>query len=158
MQPSNQLLKPVIMLALGFALGLGAANYYFAAAGNEDKASAAAPPPPATAKAPEAYVLSAAPNAPIKLAANLGPLTKDSAGINALSEDISLSETVDAGRQETAATEPSPEALARNPPIDRAAAPQLSSQEIDNLENKLRESENTAPIPGNEGLLGHERL
>lgn len=162
MQPSNQLLKPVIMSALGFALGLGAANY-FSAAGNEDKASAtaAAPPPPAIAKTPEAYALSAAPNAPIKLAANLGPPTKDSAGINTLSEDISLSETVDASSQEAAATEPSPEALAKNQPLDRAATPHLSPQETDALESKLRlESENTAPIPseGNEGLLGHERL
>jgi hypothetical protein len=157
MQTSNQLLKPVIMLALGLALGLGVANY-FAAVGNEGKATATASPPPASAMTPEAYVLSAALNAPRKLAANLGSTTKDSAGINALSEDISLSETVDAGRQETAATEPSPEELAKNPLIERAAAPHLSSQEIDNLESKLRESENTAPIPGNEGLLGHERL
>ena len=156
MQTSNQLLKPVIILATGFALGLGAANY-FAAVGNEGKetATATALPPPATAKTPEAYVLSAAPNAPIKLAANLGPPTKDGAAVNTLSEDISLSETVDANRQETAATEPSPEELAKNQPMDRAVTPRLSPQETDEQENKLRLEQNTAPLPleGNEGLL-----
>ena len=160
MQTSNQLLKPVIFLAIGFALGLGAANY-FAVAGNEDKATATVPLPPATAKTSDAYVLSAAPNAPIKLAANLGPPTKDSVGIDTLSEDISLSQTVDASRKESATTEPSPEELAKNQPIERATTPRLSLQETDILESKLRlESENTAPIPleGNEGLLEHERL
>jgi len=161
MQTSSQLLKPVISLAIGFALGLGAANY-FAAAGPQDKATATATSSPllATAKTPEAYVLSATLNAPIKLAANLGPPTKDSVGINTLSEDISLSETVDTSRQESATTELSPDELAKNQPIDRADTPRLSPQETDRLESKLRlESENIAPIPleGNEGLLGHER-
>ena len=172
MQTSNQLLKPVIFLAIGFALGLGAANY-FAAVGNEGKATAttaaphptatattAAPLPTATAKTPEASVLSTAPNAPIKLAAKLGPPTKDSVGINMLSEDISLSQTIDASREESVATEPSPEELAKNQPIDRAATLHLSFQETADLESKLRlNSENTAPIPleGNEGLLEHER-
>lgn len=162
MHTLNQLLKSVITLAVGFVLGLGAANY-FAAIDNEGKAiaTATAPPPPVTAKIPEAHALSATPNAPIKLAANFRPPSKDSVGINMLSEDISLSETIDASRKESATTEPSPEELAENQPMDRVATPRLSPQEIDDLESKLRlGSENTAPIPsvGNEGLLEHERL
>ena len=158
MQTSKQLLKPTITLAMGFALGLGAAHY-FSAVGNEGKATA--PPPSETAKTLAAPVLSTTLNAPIKLATQLGPPTRDGAGINTPSEDISLSETADASRKELATTEPSPEELAKNQPIDLAATPRLSLQETDNLENKLRlESENTARIPleRNEGLLEHERL
>jgi len=107
-------------------------------------------------------VLPAAPDAPGTQAAKPAATTKDSVDVKALSEDISMSESVDAGRQETAATEPSPEELlANHPPMDRAATSRLSPQETDDLERKLRlESENTAsvPIEGNEGLLGHERL
>jgi hypothetical protein len=74
-------------------------------------------------------------------------------------KDISLSETVDASRDEAAAMEPSPEELAENRPADRPAAPRLSPQEAEELESKLRlETENAVPITaeGNETLLEHE--
>lgn len=158
MQTSKQLLKPTITLAMGFALGLGAAHY-FSAVGNEGKATAS--PASETAQTLAAPVLSTTLNAPIKLATQLEPPTKDSTAINTLSEDISLSETADASSKESTTTEPSPEELAKLQPIDLAATPHLSPQEADDLESKLRvESENTAPIPleNNEGLLEHEKL
>jgi hypothetical protein len=165
MQILRKLLSPVFMLVTGVALGLGAANY-FAVADNDGKEIASTPmstlqETAVTTEAAETNVLSIATNVPIKPVANIAPQTQDSAANNTISEDVSLSETVDASRQETAITEPSPEELAYNHPLDYVATPALGLQETDQLENKLRlESANTAPIPldGNGGLPGHEML
>lgn len=159
MQTSNQLLKPTIALVLGFVLGLGAANY-FSGADKEDVV-ATTPSATETVKTSQAYMLPATLNAPIRLAAGLGPHKKDGMDINTLSADISLPETVDINREQSATTEPSPEELAKSQPMDRAATPRFSPQETDGLESKLRlESENAASIPleTTEGLLEHEKL
>lgn len=144
-------------------MGLAAANY-FAATDNEGKAIATAtatPHPLELSKIPKDHGLPTVLNAPIKSATNLEPLPKDSVGINnTLTEDISLLETVDANRQEWATTEPSPEELAKNQPMDLVATPPLSREEADDLDKLRLESEGAAPIPleGNDGLLEHEKL
>ena len=157
MKPSNHLSKYAIFLAMGFAIGMGAANF-FAAGGNEGEATLSA-----AAKNPKAYTPSAPRDMPKKLAANLGPVVvpmEEGAVATIFDEDVSLSETVDANREETAATEPSPEERVRNQPAEHPATQRLSLKGTDELESKLRfESENAAPkqTGGNEALPEHER-
>lgn len=148
---------------MGFALGLASANY-FAETENEDKATATqtattTPPPLNFSKISKDHESPTVLNVvPIKPTPNRG-LPKDNVGINnTLTEDISLSETVDSNRQEAATTEPSSEELVKAQPIGLVTTP-LSYEETDHLENKLRlKSEDGMPIPlgSNNRLLEHE--
>jgi hypothetical protein len=157
MKPPNQQPKYTIFLAMGFAMGLGVANF-FATGDNDGKATVQ----PAQ-KAQEPHLSSATLNTPKKLAANLGPastLADETIAANAFREDISLSETVTANEDDVDVTEPSPEELAKNQPTSHTAMPSLGPQETDELESRLREeSENAAPETAvdDEGLLKHEK-
>jgi len=155
MKPSNQLTQCAIFLALGFAVGVGAANF-FGIGGDESKAAM-----PTTAKAKESDAPSAALNASrSQLASITSALTGEGVGPPALTEDISLLETTDASREETPAPEPSPAELAKASPTLSKPAQRISQQETEALESKLRQaSENAQPIQteGNEGLPDRER-
>ena len=157
MKPLNQQPKYTIFLAMGFAMGLGVANF-FATSDNDGKATVQL-----AQNAPEPHPSSATLNTPKKLAANLEPtstLADKTIAANAFREDISLTETVNTNEDDADVTEPSPEELAKNQPADHAAMPRLGPQETDELESRLREeSENAVPemTDDDEGLLKHEK-
>lgn len=160
MRTSRQLLIPVLNIAIGFVVGLGTANYFSATGHNEDKVIAVSPSRLENAKTGETRPLPIAPGTSEKTAAAiLRSATQDSVTNDTRNGDISLSEAIEI-RKEPNINEPSPEELIKNQPIELVAIPRFSSQEIHNLEGRLRwESENNAPLAsvGNEGLLEHER-
>ena len=152
----TQLSKPVFMLTTGFAIGLGAANY-FAVTGNEHKATATVATSQHIQEAintPQLNNTQLNLNAPVQLTTQAKPPQQGNASLNLLSEDIGLLEVADTSRQEITTTISSPEELAKT---------HLSTVETDSLEYKLRqEAETLAAVQldasDSNRLLEHERL
>lgn len=156
MKPSTHLFKYALFLGLGFAIGVGTANF-LASGGDEGKA---AMPTAAKAKETDTSPTALASGRQLASIAPTSLMTGSGEVQPTLTEDISLLETADANREETPTPEPSPAELAKALPAPSNPAQRISQQETDALESKLRQaSENAPPVQaeGKEGLLEHER-